>query len=156
MTTLFAGSEFDAFLLYGEMIFVTGDTRYDPDFARIAMVPRGIGYVQADFTSQTEGWLHFGLNLRTINDFAQNTIFLSLIDSNTGQDVLVIDGDSGIFNLQYWDGVSTFVELSPAIPFLSSVNHAVDIHWKIADSGGIFEIYLDGILVTSFTGDTLL
>ena len=156
MTVLFAGGELDAFFTSGNNFTDTADTaRRDTNFARSSIRPRFPGFARADFSSLTEGWLHMTMNIRTLTSANQDSAFLRLSDSVTGQIVLQIDGDNGVFNFEYWNGAS-FTELAPAISFVIATNHKIDIHWKIADSGGIFELFLDGVSVTSFSGDTLL
>jgi len=154
MAVIFAGGEMDAFSFAGNVTITTSTSRFDSAFARMAMIPRLTGTITANFTAQTEAWLHVSIEHNVVANNSNDDQTIELIDSATGQVVVQIDGDNGVYNLEYWNGAG-FSELAPNIAFINDVLHKIDLHWKIADSGGIFEVYLDGTLVSSFSGDTL-
>jgi len=156
MTVLFAGGELDAFAFTGAVSTDTASTtRRDTDFARATMLPRNPSRIEVDFTSTTEAWLHVTLNFNARGASQQDAAPVRLIDSVTGQVVLQVDGDNGFWHLEYWNGAS-FTQLSDGLFFVAGETHRLDIHWDIANSGGVFEAYIDGTLISSFSGDTLL
>lgn len=62
---------------------------------------------------------------------------------------------AGTVKAQYWDG-AVWQDIATLSTVLSSpADHIVDIHWKIADSGGEFTVYVNGVSEASYTGDTL-
>ncbi len=153
MAVLFAGTELEAFAPSGTPAVSTTATFFDANASRMAMDLVDTDTVQANFAASTSGWLHFSLyHDDTVHNEADNQIF-RLIDSNTAQVVLQLDGDNGIWNLEYWDG-SVFVELA-AVTLNEDVLTKYDIEWNIDNASGVFRLYQDGVLLSEFTGDTL-
>ena len=153
MTVVFAGTELDAFEFFGQTFATTTSSRRDPNFSRHAVRTQTQGFTRIDFPALTEGWLHFTVNLETILSGNQDKAWVSLIDTVAGKTVLQIDGDNGVWNLEHWNGVA-LTELPTNLIISNDVIHRIDMHWKIANSG-IFEVYIDGVFITSFEGDTL-
>lgn len=79
----------------------------------------------------------------TLTDASQNPIARLRLVSSTQID------------LQLWDG-STWVQVATTstIPAITAAVVKLDVHFKKATSGGKFELYADGALVMSYTGDT--
>ena len=158
MTVVFAGGELDAFTINGTTPFEsTNSARFDPTFARRALRPIATANMQADFSAPlTEGWLHLNVNYQSIRSTLQDQSFILLQDVGAGVTGMQIDADNGVFNLEYWNG-SGFTELSPNLNMSNDVTggNRIDMHWRIADTNGIFEVYVDGRFITSFEGDTL-
>lgn len=157
MTVFFAGTEMDTFIPVGGQVLVsTTASRMDTTFSRSSVRTQTFSYMEANFTSLTEGWLHVTINIEFFANTNQDFAWVELRDSTTGQSVFQIDGDDGSFNLEYWNGAS-FTEITPTInSFLTQDTvQKLDFHWKIADTDGVFELFIDEVLAASFTGDTL-
>lgn len=173
MSILFAASELDAFGLSSttNITGVTTSGEFDSEFARGAMKVDNSGLATINFTGQTEGWLRLTAFVTTPNG-ATGAIF-ELQDSSGVQTLVQLDSDgAGGMNLEYWNG-ATLAEISPAFIMGGANSSAgsgsqaglnwgpqnslvvINVHWNIADAGGLYEIYLGDILVASFTGDTL-
>ena len=56
-------------------------------------------------------------------------------------------------DLEYWDGAA-WIKVGATIVIASDFPR-FDFHWNIANAGGVFEVYVDGALAQSFSGDTL-
>ncbi len=158
MTIVFAGGELDAFTINGTTPLESAtSSRFDPNFARRALRPLSTANMQADFSAPlTEGWLHLNIYHQSVFSSLQDQSYVLLQDVTAGITGMQLDADNGIFNLEYWNG-SGFTELSPDLNMTNDVTggNRIDMHWRIADSGGIFEVYVDGRFITSFEGDTL-
>lgn len=69
---------------------------------------------------------------------------------------LVVINTSEHWKAEYWDGASwTQVGATITVPALSTALQTVDIKWIIADSGGEWTVYVNGVSTLTFTGDTL-
>ena len=157
MTVFFAGTEMDAFIPVGAQVLpTTAVERMDTTFSRSSVRTQTFSYMEANFAGLAEGWMHVTINIEQFPIALQDEPWVELRDSGTGQSVLQIDGDDGNFNLEYWNG-SGFTEITPTInSFLTQDTvQKLDFHWKIADTDGVFELYIDEALAASFTGDTL-
>lgn len=153
MTVVFASGELESFTPSAGIFVTTSTARRDPNFARIAFRPINVTFVTANFASLTEGWLHFNVVIRNPGGALSDRSFVLLQDSATGQTVMHLDGDNGIFNLEYWNGAS-FTEIAPNL-IIPNVRTTIDMHWKIANSGGVFEVFINGVRSSFFEGDTL-
>ena len=158
MTVFFAGTEMDAFIPVGGQVLVsTAASRMDTTFSRSSVKTQTRSYMEANFIGLTEGWLHVTVNIELLNSANQDESWIELRDSGTGRAVLQIDSDNGVNNLEYWNGAS-YTEITPDVnSFLTAdIVQKLDFHWKIADTDGVFELFIDEVLAASFTGDTLL
>jgi hypothetical protein len=136
MSVIFAGGEIESFDLTGsnQLVNTTAADKYDSDYARMSVAHSGApttAYISTSFTGITEGWLHFSAGFEVI-----------------------MDGTNARIALEYWNGAS-FTRMND---FGIDANTLItfDIHFKIADAGGRFAIYMNGNLLDEFIGDTNL
>lgn len=156
MAVLFAASEAESFTVVNptNLTASTSGTDIDTNFARAGMKLKGNATLRHDLASPvTELWCHFRFRLEAAGSSSDDNL-VEFIDTGTGQTVVQIDGDNGTFNLEYWNG-SSFTSITPSF-VIDTSQHEIDFHAKIADVGGVFEWFLDGVLVARFSGDTLL
>ncbi len=165
MAVLFAGGEFDAFEVLGdigggEFEFDTGTAAaFDSDYARGAMTMRKCLAMRAEFTPALEGWLHFNVyhdDTTGASNTADNFLF-RLIDTANNQSPFVFNGDSGAWQCERNTTGSTFVDfavVNSSTEFVSDTLHTFDFHWKIDAIDGIYELFIDGVSVARFDGDT--
>lgn len=162
MAVLFAATELESFQRSSATAVTQSTTagRFDSNFSRGAIeVADGSHYAQADFTAETDGWLHFLAYFTDLNNIEHDNQIFQLRDSSTGQVVLQLDGDNGAWDMEYWNG-SSFTEVSIAggasgggFPIGELVRF--DVQWTIHNSTGVFRIYMNESLIVEFTGDTL-
>lgn len=152
MTILFAGGELDAFVQpNGSSLGVnTSTSYYDPDFSSCACnATESLPLVAPLVTPISEMWAHA---VYRPENSSSTTVLLQVRSSN-GQGVVRISSNNGTLQFQYWNG-SSWTNIGAS--FSPSGLNQVDVHVKIADSGGMFELYYNGILAASYTGDTNL
>jgi len=82
--------------------------------------------------------------------------YFVLVDSATGQVAFQFDcdGSAGSHNFEYWNGAS-FTELTPDDTLVASTKYALDFYVKIDNVSGELRYYRDGVLIQTFSGDTL-
>lgn len=82
---------------------------------------------------------------------------VALIFSSGGTDLFrAISGSGTTLRLEYWNGSAWVAAFTAATAMAAATRFRFDVHIKIADSGGVLELYTNGSLIGSFTGDTLL
>jgi hypothetical protein len=102
----------------------------------------------------TSGWCHFYMNLyytitgRILFQLEGASAPLIRMQSNT-----TTTGSPYSFDFQYFDG-SIWVKIGATV-VISRANPRFDIHWNLADVGGLIELYVNGAVACSFSGDTL-
>lgn len=161
MAILFAGGELESFVVTGSVNNVgTGSSLYDNNFARCAIRSNGsagsgnstYADLRADYL---EGWAHY--ELHTGNTRVNNYVTWMLA-TNTSQGVFRIrlTGTSTPvpFAVEYWNG-SSWVSWGTFQLAANNVIYQLDIHWNIADVGGVLEVFVNGAQVFVQTGDTL-
>ena len=156
MTVYYAGSEMDCFYPNGTQV-ETNQTASNMDaaFSRASTAAQYFSIFDTPVWGPlTSGWCHMTINSESSGNANQDNQFIEFLDSDTGQVVMQIDTDNGVFNLEYWNG-SGFTQLAPAIGISNDVTYKLDFHWIIADTDGVFEVYLNEVLAATFTGDTL-
>lgn len=162
MAVLFASNELEAFEIPGvEAVFNrTVANEYDANYARVGMAVTSVAQLIAHMSAlSTDFWVHF--EVAFLNRVAgTGGAFVQLIDSATDQVVVQLDFDAGTeCVLEYWDGAA-LTELAGSHTFndfggTAADRYTIDIHCKIANSGGRFAWYVNGSLKAEFTGDTL-
>lgn len=155
MSILIATTELElATLTTATQIF--SRTQVDSNFAPVGAGLNSSAEARFDFAAQTEIWVHFMVNIQSIT--AGNTSdIVQLIDSGTGQVVLQLDmdGASGATNLEYWNGAAFTEILTTDRDLQAGVLYNMDIYAKIDNAAGFWQWYIDGVLIASFSGDTL-
>lgn len=126
---------------------------------KLSAQANALGHIY-DVSSATlsEGWLWVYLDLSGTNG-AQDAGSKLIELSGPTTALLRITANNTISSgkiqrFEYWNGTAWI-----SIGILTSSINAVarvDIHWRLADTGGVFELYINGALDTSFSGDTLL
>lgn len=101
----------------------------------------------------SEGYMAFGLGC-TSGPISGEHPFLVLSGPTTDLFRLIAENISEDWSVEYWNG-SAWVQIGADItsPRMNQ-NPRIDIHWDIADSGGTFEVFANGVSVASITGDT--
>lgn len=147
MSILFAANEGEAFSFVGNVYL--GSLAKEAD---LALTRGGIGvrdtsavlnasllYSAADF------WLTFNVSLENIDDQTDFTIFT--LDGSTGA-LLQIKGVDGVLSFEYNNGAG-FTTIGSAAALFEDELHRIDIHCKLHATAGVFEFYLNGVLVES-------
>ena len=111
------------------------------------------GYRQLDFAASSEIWVSFYYS--EVSSTANSRRFGFRICSDGS--VLFQWGGSSINNnnlyMQYWNGASYTNMTSAPFP-VNSLSHIL-IHIKMDDTVGIIEYFVNGVLIASFSGDTI-
>lgn len=105
--------------------------------------------------SLDEGWLYTSLRATDDQDADQVIILLSGPTEDLFR-IVTVDtvASSGSQKAQYWNG-SAWTDIGTFSTCLTGLTaQRIDIHWKIADSGGEFTVYVGGTSEVSMTGDT--
>lgn len=106
-------------------------------------------------TPVTEFWFH--ANVYAANLSGSGTIAWcakSRANSDTDQFRLVYTGTGSTVQFQR-NNAGSFVSLGSSFSFSSAAIHTIDIYCKIDGSAGVFQFYLNGTLVASFSGGAL-
>lgn len=159
MTILFAATELESFIASGAGTLPavsTNNTLFDPNFSRSALALDGDSaagpwrpiVLMGDIA---ECWAHYRVTTVAISLTNGNTIFE--LQNSAGQGVLRIQNVStSQFRGEYWNG-SAWTSMG-ANQSVADGTFTFDIHSLIANSGGLFEIYINGVLIWSLSGDT--
>lgn len=109
------------------------------------------GYADLDISASAlnQGYLSFGFNASG-NTIGNDGKVIELIGPTTSLLRLTMDANENT-QFEYWDG-SAWQSIGST--FTTYGYHKIDIHWNIAASDGQFSIYVDQVLIGSFTGDT--
>lgn len=155
MSILFGGGEFDAFLITGtNWAFSTsnGTTWYDSNYSRGAMYGVHSDWLTPNFdTDYAEAWAHVRM-YPDGNVFSATDIIEFRNVSNQG--VLRLRLSSSLtLQLQYWNG-ATWTNIGATYVYAADAVYVFDVHCKIANTGGLFEFYVNGVLHSSISGDT--
>jgi len=164
MAILFAGGEAESFNVIGTTALYssTDASHHDSTFTRGAIGITGTTTCDVDLTSgETELWVHFGWAYNMRQSFwsaAEADPILRLIDMATGREVVRVRMDTSpsdySLGFEYWDG-SAYQFVPGGSIMASDTFYELDLHCKIADSGGVFRLYVDGTQIAEFVGDTL-
>lgn len=157
MTILFAGGEWDAFQApSGPNGVDTSTAFYDVDYASCAMqmTTNADFFAELNPSAQTDVWVHFEIYVR--NNLSSNAVIWRL-ENASGQGILrgLRGSTATTAYMQYWNG-SAWTTIGSAFTIANDTRVQWDIHARIADSGGIFEWYINSVLASSFSGDTNL
>jgi hypothetical protein len=108
-------------------------------------------------SAKTEIWCHFYVDNGAVSTFtAVDNAFLRVRNNADGRDLLRALCTDGAMTLQAWNG-SSWVQLgSSSITFAFEGNpFLLDIHIKLGNSDGEFEVFIGNELRLSFYGDTI-
>lgn len=137
----------------------TGGTYCDLNYARAAIQVTSStnNRVRSKkvLTPVTEFWFH--ANAYAANLSGSGTIAWcakSRANSDTDQFRLVYTGTGSTVQFQR-NNAGSFVSLGSSFSFSSSALNTIDIYCKIDGSSGVFQFYLNGTLVASFSGGAL-
>lgn len=153
MAILFAGSKISDFSDSSGALTNTDAANRDANWSESSIeLDAGTDYLEiSDIGSQVDVWLHFLVREGSGGTQSDGTR-VEFFDEGEGQQIMIIEGDNGEINLEYWNGAS-LTEVAPGF-FLTSSLQTWDVHCKIDNSTGEFAIYRGGALLASFTGDT--
>ena len=150
MTVFFAGNEVELFTSFNGTVStnanvaISGVNRAGVSFLQLSQV----GVI--NFPEQSEGWVHFRHS--RINAVAR-TIRTPALSLRNSSDVSLVDLRAYASNANdAWVSIRGGADV--ALP-TGSVRD-VDIHYKIAASGGFVKVYADGVLITEVSGNTSL
>jgi hypothetical protein len=149
MTVFFAGNEFECLTTFN------GTVTTDASVALSGVNRAGIQFTgatqsgRAEFSAQTEGWWHFRYN-RAVTGAAGTDTVASLRNST----------DQALVNFTSTRNsvTSHFVSIlgATAVAFPGGSTFDVDIHFKVAASGGFVKVYVNNSLLTESSGNTQL
>lgn len=156
MAVLFAGGEWESFTpSSGTPDWTTTSATYDSNFARGAIRMGGSSsptYAYASLPSAvSECWFH--CEFYRTNATSGSTVWQA--STATGQGILRLQMVTATpATLQYWNGTA-WTTIS-VVNLATSALLQLDIHMRIADTGGVFEVFVNGVQVAVYTGDTNL
>lgn len=156
MPVVFAGGEWESFgIASGAPYFETSSATYDSNFCRgsILITNGNTGYAIASLTGgpHTEIWFHSEI-YRTYQTYPVRV--WEMVNA-AGQGILRIQTSTESLSVfQYWNG-SAWVTIGN-VGLGSYTKYQLDIHARIADTGGVFEVFLNGVQVAIYSGDTNL
>ena len=132
-----------------------GSGRYDSYVPGFEVITNGAAQINTranlDFAGLAEGWIMFkNANTSTWSNFALFT--LKGATFNLLRLFTKTSGGSPTYDFQYWDGAA-WVTIGATLS--NRDDKEIVIHWKIDGAAGVFELYTDGVLTVSFSGDTL-
>lgn len=161
MAILFGAGELESFIVTGTTPSAVLSGDFDANFARCSIRSRGsAGSASSTYTDlradYLEGWAHWEYFSSVTRD-TNHVIWL--LATSTGQGVFRIritgTGQPIPLILEYWNG-SAWTSWGAFTGQASSTRSQYDVHWNIADSGGVVEVFINGAQVaTSGVGDTL-
>lgn len=123
-------------------------------------------YGASDFTVDldeklTEIWVGYHFYASS-GFFAQSSPAIKFFDTDDSKTIPVVGWQFNTSSpwatkFQYWNG-SSYTDFGEAVGALGDYGelYRVDLHVKIDDSVGVLEVYVDGVLGFTFTGDTKL
>lgn len=130
---------------------------FDSNFSRSGLVMDGSGSSAGPWGPVTlmgniaECWVHFRMYFAAISLTNANTPFQ--IQNSAGQGVLRLQNVSTAnYQMQYWNG-SAWTNVGSSVA-VTNGTFEFDVHSKIDNSTGIFEIFINGVSTWSFSGDT--
>lgn len=153
MTILFVGSEQEAFSLVGasNISLTTTAGLYQSTYSRGAITTDGTSYAEAAFSSQTEIWIHD--TIAAINAVSSGGELIKVYNTSSLKCASVKINAGGNIGVSYYNG-SSYVDVMSAFSISPNSTYDIDFHVKIASFGGVVEFYLDGVLMSSFSGNT--
>ncbi|ESZ68172.1 hypothetical protein X727_23110 [Mesorhizobium sp. L103C119B0] len=110
--------------------------------------------------AQSDFWLQFhvwGDHLGIAAGASDTNQLFALKDTEVGTVLFQLDYDTAASDvaIEYWNG-SAFVEVGViASPFLDSTLYKIDVHCKMDNTVGVFNIYINDALIWTYTGDTI-
>jgi len=158
MAILFAGGEFDAFIMLGSsFVFDAGSPNGDPNFCRGGMsYAAGSEPVTPDFgADQLEVWAHMVTRQNGSSPQGSGFDLLELRNSSDQGVVRLRMIAAGTIQLQYYNGTA-WTAVNPTFNISGNTVYSMDLYVKIDDVAGMIEWYRNGVLQASFYGDTNL
>lgn len=155
MTVLFACNEQEGFVTVGAPDFSTSLTNHDPAFTNgaLGLKEQGTETLTGDFTATADIWFHALINMASTFSASGSIVRLRKGSVQIVR-IRAIGTNPGTLNFEYWNG-SAWIIIAAAIAAVD-VLQDIDIHCKIAASGGQFTLYQNGNQIAEFTGDTTL
>lgn len=135
-----------------------GGTEFDSSYARGTIIASNnseepILDLRADYS---EFWLHF--EVYTVGNISGNGIVALSMYSAAGEMQYALLGTSTGGQYQFFrstGNVSFNTQIgSGSVTLAVSTRHIIDIHVKNHSSSGVFDVYVNGSLLSSFSGDT--
>lgn len=153
MADLFFANEQESFTTTGSQpTRQTTGAYFDSSMSKGAIHLTDATDLQADFDSVTEAWVHTHSRIEATNGAVNgnNTI----IRQGTTEIVRLaqISSKATGVHFQYYNG-SAWVDIQLSVAADDTLKR-YDIHSKIDASAGFFDLYIDKVLVVSFSGDT--
>ncbi len=106
-----------------------------------------------------EGWFHYYTEPNSNNVAWYDGTIFKLRDNANSRDLFRIDGTDGFYEAQYWNGTAWVNFPGTSLGYLLGADaknpHSIDVHWKLAGSGGVVSIYRDGLLHARLEGNTI-
>jgi hypothetical protein len=163
MSILFVGTSISDFEITGPTTVTTTATQ------KAANVSEGFCFFNASasqfaharFAPTSDIWISFDVFNSTSNLGNANSVFAEWGNSGSpgvDQPLFRIKGDgAGGCTLEIWNGSTWIVGPSAANLIAYNTRKRVDLHIKMADTGGVFSAYVDGTLASTHTAtDTIL
>lgn len=159
MTILAGGGEHEAFswpsTQPASSNWSTTTALYDSNYCSGAITLSGTtmyANLELATTGQSEVWVHFQEYYSTTNA-GSNVPLVTLFNASDVGVLRLYQVSSSSRKLQYWNGTA-WTDIGSAYTQTSGARVSIDIHCKIDDTVGIFELYVDSVLKASMTGDT--
>jgi hypothetical protein len=145
------------------LVFMSGfewgtNREFDQVDGNVVTTQKRSGNYSADIGNGT--WLHKNLPqplTEVYVQFAYRTSYTStavfFVISKGGNDIVSINKD-GNYRLQVCSGNGGTVYCTSMTTIQQNVWYLIELHFKMADTGGIIELRIDGTLEATFYGDT--
>lgn len=151
MAILFAGSALSDFSNVTSYVANSTLTEYLAGAVKEGVrVKGGSGSFECSFQETDELWLSFTLAMPafTGNTTVQDYQLLSIFNSaySTSSPVFRIMGVNAVYSLQFYNG-SSYTTIGTVGGVNAEWKARWDIHVKVSDTEGVFEVYKDGVLV---------
>jgi len=160
MAILAVGGGFETFtLINGAPTWNTTGGVYDALGCRGSVDCAGFGEgVTSRFTGQTDLWFSFYVYNQNI-DGGTDSVGILVRDNANSEDIFRLVGTGSGMTLQYWDGASwTSIGaemVEGAEGMTDATLYRVDMHLVLDNSSGSIDMYQDGNLLRSYSGDTI-
>lgn len=159
MAIIFAGTSTSDFQRrYGNVSSVT-NTDILPAGVGEGVYTGTNGHFEVKFQEMTDIWIRFNMHRSSTAPYHNGTERGMFEISNEGSDraffKLVHESLSNVINVHHVTGNNTTV-MVPAGVHVTTSRRQVDIHFKIDETDGVVEYYLDGILQYEYYGNTTM